>query len=233
MRDLLPNIIVTGHMGDVTVEHVSHHLPIIIREFLKSKLPADFTASEYDPEHISQLFQSAIAAFDDAIAHDILDLFGGSVDQLSQFSDEEIRRVINDNQHGQTMYGHRTGPGQGGENWRKARLCMYGTTALVTLIDPKGEGFWLANLGDCMGILVTRTVTLDEEDEDDSDGDVLPPKYDNPDVGEWTVEVLTEMHNGDNDKELDRIRSEHPGEENTCIKDRRVLGALAPTRCEY
>jgi serine/threonine protein phosphatase PrpC len=47
------------------------------------------------------------------------------------------------------------------------------------------------------------------------------------------VEVLTTMHNGDNDKELERIRSEHPGEEDTCIMDRRVLGALAPTRCKY
>lgn len=218
-----------GHLGDVTVEHVAHHLPIIIREFLKSKLPSDFTSSDYDPEHISNLFQSAIAAFDDAIAHDILDLFGGSVDQLSNYSDADIRRVINDN-HQQGMYGSRNGS-TSGENWRKARLCMYGTTALVALMDPKGEGVWVANLGDCTGILVTRTITLDESDEEESDGDALPSGFDDPELGEWSVEILTTMHNGDNDKELERIRGEHPGEDDTCISDRRVLGALAPTRC--
>ncbi|TEB31399.1 protein serine/threonine phosphatase 2C [Coprinellus micaceus] len=220
-----------GHLGDVTVEHVAHHLPIIIREFLKSKLPADFCSSEYDPEHVSHLFQSAIAAFDDAIAHDILDLFGGSVDQLSNYTDADIRKVINDNHHGQGLYGGPRGPATAsGENWRKARLCMYGTTALVALMDPKGEGVWVANLGDCMGILVTRTVALDDEDEE-SDSEAVMTKLADPEQGEWTVEVLTTMHNGDNDKELERIRSEHPGEEDTCIMDRRVLGALAPTRC--
>lgn len=48
---------------------------------------------------------------------------------------------------------------------------------------------------------------------------------------DWNIEVLTVIHNGDNDAELARVRKNHPGEPE-CIVDRRVLGALAPTRCE-
>lgn len=46
----------------------------------------------------------------------------------------------------------------------------------------------------------------------------------------WEIDVLTTSHNGDNDAEVERIRSAHPGEPE-CIVERRVLGALAPTRC--
>lgn len=49
---------------------------------------------------------------------------------------------------------------------------------------------------------------------------------------DWKIEVLTANHNGDNDEELERIRKAHPGEPE-CILDRRVLGALAPTRCMF
>ena len=75
-------------------------------------------------------------AFDDTIAHDVLDLFGGFVDNLDNYTDAEIWAIIND-QH------------EGGVNWRKARLCMYGTTALVALVDPDHKNLWVANLGDC------------------------------------------------------------------------------------
>jgi hypothetical protein len=51
------------------------------------------------------------------------------------------------------------------------------------------------------------------------------------DAKDWDIEVLTVIHNGDNDAELARVRKNHPGEPE-CIVDRRVLGALAPTRCE-
>lgn len=49
---------------------------------------------------------------------------------------------------------------------------------------------------------------------------------------DWKIEVLTVSHNGDNDAELERIQKTHPGEPE-CIVDRRVLGALAPTRCTF
>lgn len=87
-------------------------------------------------EIISACFTKAITAFDDAIAHDVLDLFGGSVDKLDDYTDSQIREIIND-QH------------KGAVNWQKARLCMYGTTALVALVDPENQNLWVANLGDC------------------------------------------------------------------------------------
>ena len=86
-------------------------------------------------EFISDLFARSVVAFDNAIANDVLDLFGG-LEGLKNYSDAEIRNVIND-QH------------NGGANWKKARLCMYGSTALVTLVDPDHKNMWVANLGDC------------------------------------------------------------------------------------
>ena len=125
----------TGHLGDVTVEHVAHHLPIIVRDFLRDADPSVHLEG-CSSQAISDLFSKAIIAFDDAIAHDVLDLFGGSIENLAEYSDAQIRDVIND-QH------------LGGANWRKVRLCMYGTTALVALVDPDHKDLWIANLGDC------------------------------------------------------------------------------------
>ena len=138
--------VVIGHLGDVTVEHVAHHLPIIVRDFLREADEATH-AGNYTPESISDLFTKAILAFDDAIAHDVLDLFGGSVDNLVNYSDAEIRQIIND-QH------------LGGENWRKVRLCMYGTTALVALVDPDHKDLWVANLGDCQASEFSRILRV-------------------------------------------------------------------------
>lgn len=134
--------VVIGHLGDVTVEHVAHHLPIIVRDFLREANEATH-AGNYTPESISDLFTKAILAFDDAIAHDVLDLFGGSVDNLANYTDAEIRQTINDHH-------------LGGENWRKVRLCMYGTTALVSLVDPEHKNLWVANLGDCQASECSR-----------------------------------------------------------------------------
>ncbi|KAJ7778741.1 phosphatase 2C-like domain-containing protein [Mycena maculata] len=181
-----------GHLGDETVEHVAHHLPIIVEEFLQEFIDENFTNEHLTPGFISGLFSRSIVAFDDAIAGDILKLFGGS-DRLSAYSDQEIRHIINDQD-------------RGGDNYKKAKLCMYGTTALVALTDPEHENLWVANLGDCQAALVSPKVT---------EG--------------WDVEFLTAEHNGDNDAEITRVRREHPGEPE-CVVNRRVLGALAPFR---
>ncbi|KIL68472.1 hypothetical protein M378DRAFT_71609 [Amanita muscaria Koide BX008] len=194
-----------GHLGDATVEHVAHHLPIIVRDFLRQASedlrshqaaePHCKNSAGFTPELVSNLFSRSIIAFDDAIANDVLELFGG-LEGLQNFSNAEIRNIIND-QH------------NGGANWKKARLCMYGTTALVALVDPGHKNMWVANLGDCQAILVT-------------------PK---DDIGiEWNVETLNEFHNGDNDAEVDRVQRQHPNEPESVV-DRRVLGALAPFRC--
>ncbi|KAK0197679.1 phosphatase 2C-like domain-containing protein [Armillaria mellea] len=183
-----------GHLGDVTVEHVSYHLPIIIAEFLQDAYKADLMQLD-DPVFISDLFSCSIVAFDDAIAGDVLDLFGG-IKGLAEHSDADIRRVINDHH-------------QGGVNFRKARLNMYGTTALVALVDPDHGNLWVANLGDCQATLVTASPT---------------------DPGAWDIKVLTTEHNGYNDAEIERVRQQHPNEPE-CVIDGRVLGALAPFHC--
>lgn len=131
----------SGHLGDVTVEHVAHHLPIIIREFLIKSL-TDNPSLIFTPELIADLFSRSILAFDDAIAGDVLQLFGG-IDGLENYTDSEIRNIIND-QH------------DGGTNWKNARLCMYGTTALVALVDPDHQNLWVANLGDCQARMYTH-----------------------------------------------------------------------------
>ncbi|KAJ8507038.1 hypothetical protein ONZ45_g10553 [Pleurotus djamor] len=180
-----------GHLGDVTVEHVSHHLPIIVSEFLTEAFEPN-KPQIYSPEFISNLFTRSIIAFDEAIAQDVLGLFGGNIEQLKNYSDANIRRIINDH----------------GPNYRKARLCMYGTTALVALVDPDHTSLWVAQLGDCQATLVTY----------------------NDQSGEWVTDRLTNEQNGGNDDEIARVRAEHPGEPE-CVVDRRVLGALAPFRC--
>lgn len=106
-----------------------------MRDFLRDADPSVHLGN-YSPQSISELFTNAMLAFDDAIAHDVLDLFGGSMEKLEEYTDAEIRDVIND-QH------------LGGANWRKVRLCMFGTTALVALVDPEHKDLWIANLGDC------------------------------------------------------------------------------------
>lgn len=88
------------------------------------------------PAYVADLLTRAIVSFDEAIARDVLDLFPGGIAGLSNLSDEEIRRIINDQYHG-------------GRNFKKARLCMYGTTALIALVDPEHANLWVANLGDC------------------------------------------------------------------------------------
>jgi pyruvate dehydrogenase phosphatase len=117
------------------VEHTAHHLPIIIRDFLREAF-AEQPSRPITSAFISDLLSRSMTSFDEAIAGDVMDLFPGGLESLSEMSDDIIKTTINDF--------HR-----GGANFKKARLCMYGTTALVALVDPKHENLWLANLGDC------------------------------------------------------------------------------------
>jgi pyruvate dehydrogenase phosphatase len=126
---------VPGHMGDLTVKHVVRHLPVVIRDVLREAFRKQ-SDRNFAPQFISDLLSQSITSFDNAIAQDVLDLFPGGLQNISAYSDAELRRVIND-QH------------TGGENYYKVRLCVYGTTALVALVDPERENLWVANLGDC------------------------------------------------------------------------------------
>ncbi|KDQ18817.1 hypothetical protein BOTBODRAFT_153711 [Botryobasidium botryosum FD-172 SS1] len=94
----------------------------------------------------------------------------------------------------------------GGTNHEKVIRGMRGSTALLSLLDSTRENLWVANLGDCQAILGTK----------------LPS-------GEWKTTLLSSCHNGDNEREVQRVRDEHPGERQ-CILNQRVLGALAVTR---
>ena len=128
-----------GHLGDATVEHTAYHLPIIVTEHLEKHLSAadcSSGAAVLEPETVRGILSVAITSFDEAIAGDVLDLFPGGLESLSSRTDEEIAAVINDFEGS-------------GVNYKKAKLCMYGTTALVALVDPSHENLWVASLGDC------------------------------------------------------------------------------------
>ncbi|KAJ3761873.1 phosphatase 2C-like domain-containing protein [Lentinula raphanica] len=186
-RQWLLSGVFDGHLGDVTVDHVSKHLPIIVGEFLQHAFDNDRSRLN-DPAFISDCFSRSIMAFDEAIAGDVLDLFGG-IEGLSNYTDRQIRDIINHP-----------------KNYLKARLNMYGSTALVALVDDTHENLWIANLGDCQAILVSPKGTDD-----------------------WDIQVLTNAHNGDNESEVERVRREHANEPE-CVIDKRVLGALHPFR---
>jgi hypothetical protein len=112
-------------------------MPIIVQESLHKVIPGP-GAPMPSPEVVRDMLSHGITAFDDAIAGDVLELFPGGLASLPSRTDEEIQAVVNDF----------TGP-SAGANYQKARLCLYGTTALVALVDPAHENLWVANLGDC------------------------------------------------------------------------------------
>ncbi|OJA08244.1 hypothetical protein AZE42_09019 [Rhizopogon vesiculosus] len=173
-----------GHLGSHTVEHVAHHMPIIVREHLEV-MTQKHGDRAVPPPLIADMFAMAIRAFDDAIANDVLNLFPGGLSSLAHLSDSQIQAVLDDQV-------------SGGHNYTMARLCMYGTTALVALVDPDHKNLWLANLGDCQGLMVSETGHKG-----------------------WNIEVLTRPHNEENQLEIERVRNEHPGEPE-CILDGRL-----------
>ncbi|KAG2360416.1 phosphatase 2C-like domain-containing protein [Suillus spraguei] len=185
-----------GHLGSHTVEHVAHHMPIIVREHLEL-ITRKHGDRVVPPPLIADMFSMAIRAFDDAIANDVLELFPDGLSSLSRLSDLQIQEILDDQL-------------SGGQNYTKARLCLYGTTALVALVDPDHQNLWLANLGDCQGLMVSET-----------------------DQKSWNVEVLTQFHNGENPLEVQRVMNEHPGLGDTPFKQppeftRRILYNLYP-----
>lgn len=119
----------------MTVEHVAHHLPIIVKEFFEEAVQTD-PSSIKNTTFISDLLRRAFSSFDSDIANDVLELFPGGIKALEYLSDEDIRKVIND--YDNDLH-----------NYRKVQLNMYGTTALIALVDPLQENLWVANLGDC------------------------------------------------------------------------------------
>ncbi|KAF8629153.1 hypothetical protein AX17_005738 [Amanita inopinata Kibby_2008] len=93
-----------------------------------------------------------------------------------------------------------------GRNSASVSKCMSGATVLLSLLDPTKNNLWVASLGDSQAALGYRTVD-----------------------GGWKTKLLSSYHNGEDEAEANRVKAEHPGEEE-CMIDRRVLGAIAVTR---
>ncbi|KAE9392774.1 protein serine/threonine phosphatase 2C [Gymnopus androsaceus JB14] len=91
--------------------------------------------------------------------------------------------------------------------FQMARYAVVGTTALIAFIDKAKENIWVASLGDSDAYLGQKS----------SDGST------------WNAIRLSDSHNGDNPREVERMQAEHPGEP-PVIKYGRTLGSLAVTR---
>lgn len=82
---------------------------------------------------------------------------------------------------------------------------LSGAVACVALLHP--TGIYVANTGDCRAVL----------------GSAMPD-------GSFGATELSYDQTGDTPSEVARIRREHPGEEDTCVRHGRVLGGLQPSR---
>ncbi|KAL5528158.1 hypothetical protein ACEPAF_7294 [Sanghuangporus sanghuang] len=176
-----------GHGSHGTVDYVVEHLPARVRSTLHGTLARGPASSAT----ISHILSEAIIEVDHALMRDFQHLFPGGRDELARLSDNQI----------DAMTKTKTGTYS-----QSVLRCMEGSTALLTLMDPSGTHIWIANLGDCRAVLISRKPG-----------------------GGCSARRVTEVHNGGNVHELQRIRNEHTGERE-CVVDDRVLGFLAPTR---
>ncbi|KAH8119538.1 protein serine/threonine phosphatase 2C [Phellopilus nigrolimitatus] len=186
--------------------HGSHSTVDFVVEHLPARvrtaLQVALTGGEASSAAISRLLNDSIIEIDNIITRDFLRLFPGGREDFARLSDQEIESIIK----------HK-GEGEYSQNILR---CMQGSTALLTLVDPSGTHLWVANLGDCragkfppstiLALLVSKSA-----------------------VGTFSVRRLSDVHNGGNVQEIQRIVNEHPGE-SECVLEKRVLGYLAPTR---
>lgn len=128
-----------GHAGHETADYAAENLPDLLKRKLTIALEKDPTPR---PEVISEVLEAGILSFDDGIGEALLDIFP-SPGALKAMSDEEIRKIVNDD----------------GPNREIVLRCMRGTTALVALVDPTKSDIWVASLGDCMATLGTKDRT--------------------------------------------------------------------------
>ncbi|KAJ8592732.1 protein serine/threonine phosphatase 2C [Rhizopogon salebrosus TDB-379] len=178
-----------GHGGEETVDYVLKELPSFVRAALTKAL-TDAGATPLALSTVSSILQSSIQAVDDALTNVVKQLFPDEV-AIAALTDEQIKSTINDPSNSNNL---------------AILRCMRGTTALVSLVDPKKENLWVASLGDCQAVLGVKQSN-----------------------GTWDATILSVNHNGMDPAEAARIRKEHPGE-SECVKSGRVLGAIAVTR---
>ncbi|WVR03177.1 hypothetical protein IAU60_000168 [Kwoniella sp. DSM 27419] len=84
----------------------------------------------------------------------------------------------------------------------------HGACAITALVDAENEDLYVALVGDCRAVAGWQGAD-----------------------GRWRCDTLTEDQMGENPREIERMRSEHPASErDTVIKGGRVQGGLQPTR---
>ncbi|KZO98096.1 protein serine/threonine phosphatase 2C [Calocera viscosa TUFC12733] len=88
------------------------------------------------------------------------------------------------------------------------RPALSGSCALLTVLDTQHEQVHVALVGDCRAVA----------------------GYWNDGEKRWICEVLTEDQTAKATKEIERLKKEHPGEEDNVARNGRVLGGLEPSR---
>lgn len=91
-------------------------------------LHSALSSSESADTDLGALLARVIASVDASLAKSITSLFPN----LEAMSDEEVDAIVEKNRD-------------------TIALAQSGTTALLALMDEKGENVWVANLGDCVG----------------------------------------------------------------------------------
>ncbi|KAF8305656.1 protein serine/threonine phosphatase 2C [Clavulina sp. PMI_390] len=170
-----------GHGGHEVADLAVSTLPNMLSEALTTL----FSNGTPSPDQVSSTLAETILSLDNQIIKGVTSLFPGGINSTSAL---DVDKIVS-------------------ENHEKILLGMRGTTVLIALVDEAKENLWVANLGDCVAVMVTE----------------------DPATGNWTSEALTTGHNGNVSSEADRIRAEHPGEPD-CMARGRVLGAIAVTR---
>lgn len=129
-------LVLIGHAGHQLADHTVEVLPVLVRSALSTALEDTSLVEPANGESfvatISAVLSSTIAAYGKSIADEVVALFPGGVEEISNMSDEEISARINTE-----------------ENLPKVVHGMKGTTALVSLMDPGCHNLWVASLGDC------------------------------------------------------------------------------------
>lgn len=121
---------------------------------------------------------------------------------------------------------HLINGGQRGATRTSLERCFSGTCANIVLID-RGV-LYCANAGDCRAVL---GVEIEVEETEEMDGFEKSPFLRSRDTRRTTIigSVLSNDHNTDNQREMARIRQDHPNEADL-FSSGRIKGILKPTR---
>lgn len=118
-----------GHLNHQTVDFVSKHLPLYVKESLQKALTYEAKISS---EQISKILSSSILRIDEAITSNILDMFPHPPHCLDDFGRVDSKQAF---QHG-----------LGSSNYDAIAQSLGGTTLILSLTDSD-RNLWIANLG--------------------------------------------------------------------------------------